>query len=369
MIKNIVKKIISIILDFIYIIIKPFRFNKKLDRDKAEKIIENVYQRKPLNKEKYEYLANEVDLSIVVPVYNVEEYLDQCLTSLINQNTSYKYEIIAINDGSTDNSSVILKKYSKKIKIINQQNQGLSGARNSGMKVANGEYIGFVDSDDYVSNDYVETLLKVAKEKNVDMIKCNYYVFNNDGMIESSNMKCFYTTNKYDKEVLNIPGFVWNGIFKRSLWKDTFFPIGYNYEDMITKLVILNRITSFEQIENKLYYYRKNTASLSRNKKNYKNYKCIDQLFLPYELIKTYAADINKYNFNNLLFEYGPMLFFRTRYLSKEIKKAIFVIACEYINTFKIDVTNSDYKKLLYSFKNKKFILWKLISIKMYLNK
>ena len=84
-----------------------------------------------------------------------------------------------------------------------------------------------------------------------------------------------------------------------------------------------------------------------------KNYKCIDQLFLPYELIRTYDIEINKYNFNNLLFEYGPMLFFRTRYISKEIKKAAFIIACEYIDTFKIDdVTNADYKKLLYSFKN-----------------
>lgn len=369
MIKSIIKKAIFISLDFLYLIFKPFGFNKNIDSEKAEKIIANVYQKKPLRKEKYKYLKDTVDLSIIVPVYNVENYLEECLTSLIKQKTNYKYEIIAVNDGSADNSATILKKYSQNIKIINQSNQGLSAARNAGIKIASGEYISFVDSDDYVSDDYVETLLKVAKNKNVDMIKCNYYIFNDNGVIDSSRMTSFSTTDKYDERVLKIPGFVWNGIFKRKLWKDTLFPKGYNYEDMITKLVILNRITSFEQIEDHLYYYRKNIASLSRNKSNYKNYKCIDQLYLPQELIKMYGIKINDRNFDNLLYELGPMMFFRTRYLDKNVIKSIFIEGCNYINNFEINSINIKNKKLYYSLKNKKFLLWKIISMKMYLSK
>lgn len=369
--KKVIKKIIVTILNILYVIIKPFETKAKDDINQAKKVIESVYQRKPVKKETYKYLDDKVDLSIIVPVYNVEKYLNQCLESLLNQKTKYKYEIIAINDGSTDNSFTILKKYSDKITIISQKNQGLSAARNAGIKVASGEYIGFVDSDDYVSNTYVETLLKAAKEKNVDMVKCNYFMFDENGIIFNTNAEAYYTTDKFDEKVLNMPGFVWNGIFKRNLWKDIFFPVGYKFEDMITKLVIINKINSFKQIEDKLYYYRKNIGSLSRNKKNYKNVNNIDQLFLPQELIKTYNVDINKNNFENLLYEFGPMLFFRTRYISKKNLKSVFILACEYINNIKIDASDmkQDSQKLLYSLKNKKFILWKIISIKMYINK
>ena len=107
-------------------------------------------------------------LSVIIPVYNVEPYLEQCLDSVINQ-TYKNLEIICINDGSTDNSLKILEKYQKKdnrIKLINQKNKGLSEARNAGLDVAKGEYIAFVDSDDYLElNAYEEAMNVVLQEK------------------------------------------------------------------------------------------------------------------------------------------------------------------------------------------------------------
>ena len=112
-----------------------------------------------------------VKVSVIVPAYNVEGYINDCLESLVNQ-TLKEIEIIVVNDGSTDRTSEIISKFSAKdsrMKIINQENQGLSAARNNGMQQATGEYIGFVDSDDYIDLDFYEKLYEAAKTNDADI--------------------------------------------------------------------------------------------------------------------------------------------------------------------------------------------------------
>ena len=119
---------------------------------------------------------NKPKNSVIVPVYNVEKYLKECLDSLVNQ-TLQDFGIICINNGSTDGSLNILKEYAqkdKRIKIINQENKGLSAARNCGIEVATGEYIGFIDSDDYVDINFYENLYKRGKETDSDIVVCEY---------------------------------------------------------------------------------------------------------------------------------------------------------------------------------------------------
>lgn len=114
---------------------------------------------------------NKIFVSIIVPVYNVEKYLARCLNSLIEQ-TLYEIEIICVDDGSTDNSPKILKQYADKypnIKIITQTNKGLSAARNTGMNHAQGKYIGFVDSDDWIDKDFYEKLFYTAQKYNASI--------------------------------------------------------------------------------------------------------------------------------------------------------------------------------------------------------
>ena len=125
---------------------------------------------------------NDVKVSIIVPVYNVEKYLRQCVDSIVNQSLK-EIEIICINDGSTDNSLQILEGYAqrdKRIKIINKRNEGLSTARNTGMEYATGEYIGFVDSDDFINEKMYENLYKNAKSNKSDIVMCPAYVFDNN---------------------------------------------------------------------------------------------------------------------------------------------------------------------------------------------
>ena len=118
-------------------------------------------------------------ISVIVPVYNVENYLAQCLDSIINQ-TFMNFECICVNDGSTDNSLSVLHKYAGKddrIKIIDQENKGLSGARNSALKIVSAQYITFIDADDFISIDYLEKLINVAEKENSDIVYCRHKMY------------------------------------------------------------------------------------------------------------------------------------------------------------------------------------------------
>lgn len=157
------------------------------------------------------------DISIIVPIYNVEKYLCQCLNSLVNQ-TLKNIEIICVNDGSSDNSEIILSEYAIKdsrIKIINQKNSGVASARNVGLYVATGKYIGFCDPDDYIDLDYYQKLYNAAKSNDADITKGLGKIVSLNGEINSlgsdldsinfnrANFNTAFTTAIYKREFLN----------------------------------------------------------------------------------------------------------------------------------------------------------------------
>ena len=127
-------------------------------------------------------------VSIVVPIYNVEKYLEQCIDSIINQ-TLKEIEIILVDDGSPDNCPQICDDYVKKdsrIKVVHKTNGGLSSARNAGIEIATGDYIGFVDSDDYIELDMYEKMYNIAIENNVDFVMSDYYSVSNEGKVRAT---------------------------------------------------------------------------------------------------------------------------------------------------------------------------------------
>lgn len=178
-----------------------------------------------------------VKVSIIVPVYNVEKYLEKCLDSLVNQ-TMKDIEIIVVNDGSPDNSQKIIDKYIKKypklIKGYVKENGGLSDARNYGIEIAKGEYIGFVDSDDYVEPTMFEKLYKKAKENDFDIAVCDVnLVGNSEAYISSEVSSDIYQKNDVKKQMINIYPVAWNKIYKKTLFnKKTMFKKGVWYEDV-----------------------------------------------------------------------------------------------------------------------------------------
>ena len=223
----------------------------------------------------------KVDLSIIVPVYNVEKYLKQCLNSLICQ-TLDNYEIIIINDGSTDNSKDIINQYCRSnynIKVINQKNSGLSVARNRGISEASGEYIAFIDSDDYICNDMMESMLNQAKLNNLDLVVCNYErVYDNSEKNEVvySHLEegVVYAGKELLKKFLvnKITPNACDKIYKKSIFtkNNIMFPTGYYHEDLLTMYNILSNINAAAYINRDYYKYRcrENSITTSLSIKN-----------------------------------------------------------------------------------------------------
>lgn len=215
-------------------------------------------------------------VSIIVPVYNIEKYLAKCLDSLINQ-TLEDIEIICVNDGSTDNSAEILNEYAQKdsrIKIINQENAGLSAARNTGINAANGEYIGYVDSDDWVDLTYFENLYNAAIQNNADIAVAGIKRVGGEHYKEKLflEFKNPTTTNNVEEKfrLCDIPdkSYVWNKIYKLSEIKkhNLYFRVGVNYEDIIYAPKIIHILSTLTTVPNTYYYYLKRRGSIVAQK-------------------------------------------------------------------------------------------------------
>ena len=216
-----------------------------------------------------------IKLSIIVPVYNVAEYLERCLNSLINQ-TLNEIEIICVNDGSTDNSLCILEKFAgldKRIKIINQKNKGLSGARNTGIKLVQGEYFGFLDSDDWVDLDYFEKLYKRAKNCDADISVGDFIrkgKFKHKIRLKLNKEEEFVGDNEkfYGSQFYHFPC-VWNKIYKTSKFNDLRFIEGIFFEDGPYTIQALHRANKVVTCCNTYLYYFVNPNSIVKtlNKK------------------------------------------------------------------------------------------------------
>ncbi len=207
-------------------------------------------------------------ISIIVPVYNVEAYLDKCLNSLVNQ-TLKEIEIIVVNDGSKDNSELIIKKYKQKDKRIiylKKENGGLSSARNYGYGKASGEYIGYVDSDDYVSNDMFEKMYNLAKQDNSDIVMCDFYKkYDNNTLIPISSMTIY--TDDMKKNYVMSSHCAWNKIYKKNLLNDHYFIEGMLYEDLSSNPLLVAKINKISYLREPLYYYSIRDNSIMTNQK------------------------------------------------------------------------------------------------------
>lgn len=210
-------------------------------------------------------------LSIIVPVYNVEKYLPDCLDSLINQ-TLTDIEIISVNDASTDSSGEILLEYANKdsrIKIINQENQGQAVARNLALNHAQGEFIGFVDSDDWVDLDYFEKMYNAAKENDCEIACAGFKSFKYAKGRIKKHFKKVEVIKDINKKILadNLPdnNYIWNKIYKRDKWNFE-FPAGRYFEDMAILIKILFDLGDMVTVPDTYYHYRKREDSTVRTK-------------------------------------------------------------------------------------------------------
>ena len=219
-----------------------------------------------------DYKMENIKVSVIVPVYNTEKYLKKCLDSLVQQ-TLEEIEIIVVNDGSPDNSQAIIdryvKEYPQKIVAYCKENGGLGDARNFGIDHANGEYIGFVDSDDWVDKKMFQSMYEMAQKENDDIVICDFIEIN-DGW-KSGHIAYGYRGDKETQPIEKYmfllyslePATACNKIYRRSLFYIKKFPIQW-YEDVATTPILLSYANKIAYLPIALYYYRQVENSITK---------------------------------------------------------------------------------------------------------
>lgn len=227
-------------------------------------------------------------VSIIVPIYNVEQWLDECVQSIVKQ-TYKNIEIILVDDGSTDNSGKICEEWKirdKRIAVVHKTNGGLSSARNAGLDNCTGDYITFVDSDDYIHSDTIKHMLKDMKDKNVSIVRCAMNKIVNGKVIDSRDInqeKLFLKQEMLERFFYYQDGFcgsVCDKLFKAEIFKTLRFPEGLNSEDYF---VLFNAYL--------------NTDAMFYNNKCFYNYRirensiCTTQSITPHTFDKIKISD------------------------------------------------------------------------------
>ena len=248
---------------------------------------------------------SNIKVSIIVPVYNVAPYLEKCLDSLINQ-TLKDIEILAVNDGATDDSPAILNKYANldpRVRVLNKPNGGLSDARNYAFPYISGEYVGFVDSDDYVDHEMYEVMYKKAVETDSEIVECNlHHTFDN---YEDTEIGAKETDPK--ELLMNGRSVVWNKIYKTSWLLDTKveFPKGLIYEDVCFYSKLMPFLHKISYVDEPFVHYVQRSTSIN----NYQTLKTL-QIFYILDSIHSF------YKENGFFEEYKDALeFLYTRIL------------------------------------------------------
>lgn len=264
-------------------------------------IIGFLNRRGNMNTEKIQEIP--IAVSVVVPVYNVERYIERCLKSLAQQDFNAGYEIIIVNDGTKDNSMAIAEKYARDysyFRIITQENAGLSSARNTGLINARGDYIAFVDSDDFVAPDYISEMYSLAVKHNADIVQCRYcnYFEKSDRSINvllSHRNGASDGNSAFEKLIsdVSVRNYAWNKLYKRSLFTDNniSYPVGKCFEDVITTPRLFAKAKRVAFTRKVLYSYAHRPDSIT----GCAGRKMVDSYLEAYLILSEYLADNGVY--------------------------------------------------------------------------
>lgn len=281
-------------------------------------------------------------ITIILPVYNVEKYLRQCLDSIVNQ-TFKDFECLCINDGSTDNSLSILREYAQKderFKIVTQENKGLSVTRNVGIKNTNTKYLTFIDSDDWITENYLEVLYNKIEETNADIVRASYkFYFEKDNSYKSAKIREIHkinTNSNIEKLYKGYAGaFVWAKLYKTSLIKDNNirFYEGKISEDCPFSSLVYLYSKKIVFVSDELLFYRKHSLSITGNFEktatdDFYNFVTLtkdlqNRLFTDKE-IKEFCIDIFLYKLGKL-----------GKNISRQTSQKIYFVALEHIKFLK----------------------------------
>lgn len=297
------------------------------------------------------------EISIIVPVYKVEKYLNKCIDSILLQ-TFEDFELILVEDGSPDKCGEICDKYEKednRIKVIHKENGGVSSARNAGIAIARGKYINFIDSDDWIERESLETLYKIANETCADIVQgkgviakaqVDIELIKNSTFNEYSNVEALHDLFNYDSGEIRIVPF--NKLYSIKLFSGLRYPEGKIHEDEYLTPRLIYKANKVVVVDSQLYHYRLSEDSIMRSKFSIKN---LDRIYILSEECEFYREIGERELYNKSLKSYGLTLIDMYKKSKKYLDNSLEItndIKVKFNNNYKIFMRNKEA-----TFKNK----------------
>ncbi|SES40189.1 Glycosyl transferase family 2 [Butyrivibrio fibrisolvens] len=367
--KCIIRKLLVVIIH----IVPGGRRNVPYSIEQSTEILNQIkqYEEKNIDQTLLRSSPCDVAISIIIPVYNCEKYLEECLNSINNQKTTFTYEVIIINDGSTDRSAEIINKYNDDhFIIVSEPNSGQAVARNLGLSLARGSYITFIDADDFVSDNYIESMIKKAQSTDADIVLSCY---SNCNYSSNINNTCYFGDHVYTNfyGYLGKSGVPWGKIYKRKLWENVSYPDNIAFEDTIILNVIYRRCLKLVTNDNCIYYYRIHDTNTI--KQILGTPKAIDSIWsVKYSLNLCNKLGITPTidYYYALLLQTSIHVYYRLRGYDRKTKMAAFIclrdLVISYRNSINMSLPrfpNIILEKLDMAFVNGNYTLWKLCSL------
>ena len=291
------------------------------------------------------------NLSIIIPVYNTEKYIEKCLNSVL-KNVPENTEVLVINDGSPDNSEYIIKKFEKRypnvLKYYKKENGGLSDTKNYGIAKATGKYITFVDSDDYVDSNMHKEMLALALKENADVVYCDVEQVFDDGHTIYNHCTNIKRTNDFFR-LIDTPLMATscNKLVKKELYEGAKFPVGLNNEDVAITPILVAQAKKICKIDKPFYKYYQRAGSIQNNTFNEKRFVIFDTAKICFEYAKTLPEEV-QLQIKTSLYTHQilALLIYPISDLSKKEQEHLIPIFCKKINTmFGEDLYQNTYVK------------------------
>lgn len=338
--------------------------------DIIKKNLERIYQKPAFDEGKYVFKPTDesIDVSLIIPAYNAEHFINCCIDSILEQRTAYSTEIIVVNDNSSDRTLCCLEKYRRhsNVKIIDFKNGGsAASARNEGLKYATGKYVMFADSDDMLLPGSVEALLKEALETDSDIVQGGWQYMSTDG---TRGERVRYAEMIYAGENANdrfeLPGMPWGKVYKRELFKNICFPRNYTcFEDAVIHFLVFRKAVKVASITENIYLWRKNPAGITATSQSMA--KALQSYWIVEDMLETDAMLSLPHNdmfAQCMIGQLSNFCYVNVAKMDKTIQKNIFALCCglyeSYLNDF-------DYRKMPYAvslgakaLKKRRFDLW-----------
>lgn len=301
------------------------------------------------------------DLQIIIPAYNVEKYIVQCIESLRHQTNKYKWQAIIVDDGSTDSTGQLIDQYKqdKRLHIIHQNNKGFSGARNTGIEILDSKYVMFLDSDDFLERGAIKILMTEAERFNADIVEGNFNYYNGGKKKPGS----FHPSGNVNKPIDELRGFPWGKVIKSVFFNRYQFPEGFWFEDTIMSFLIYPQSIRVRTVKNIVYNYRVNNQGITNTL--FGKDKCIDTVWVLSEIVS--SGELEKYDrsvFQEIVLKHIMLSCNRCFGLDKKVRESVFVCLRKlYLDYFFCDaVSGKKDQEILTALMNNDFGIYELVS-------